>query len=124
MENTEKEQAAAAVDMDELLARVENDRDLLRELIGMFKEDFPKQLASLRPAVEKGDAKRVASLAHTLKGMLANLAAHDAYEKAARLEQLGRNGQIERFDEAFATLEGEASKLLNKLEACTFEVSG
>jgi len=40
-------------DHQELLARVENDRELLRDLLTIFKEDFPRQLLTLREAVKR-----------------------------------------------------------------------
>jgi hypothetical protein len=40
-----------AVNLPELLIRVDNDHDLLCELIGIFKEEFPHILQSLRQFV-------------------------------------------------------------------------
>jgi HPt (histidine-containing phosphotransfer) domain-containing protein len=114
----------SAVDLAELLARVENDRELMRDLIAIFKEDFPRQLQGLRQAVETGDAKQVAAFAHTLKGMLSNLAAHQAAAGASQLEQLGRNGEVASFHNAFSSLEREAAKALRELDTCMAEVSG
>ena len=39
-----------AVNLDELLARVDNDRELLRDLIVIFKSEFPGQMSALRLA--------------------------------------------------------------------------
>ena len=47
-----KELAPLIFDHQELLARVENDRELLRDLLTIFKEEFPLQLRALREAVE------------------------------------------------------------------------
>jgi CheY-like chemotaxis protein/HPt (histidine-containing phosphotransfer) domain-containing protein len=124
MKKTEKELTTAPLDMAELLARVENDLELMRDLVAVFREDFPKQLQSLRAAVENGDAKRVAASAHTLKGMLGNLAAHDAAARAAQLEQLGRNGDVAAFPATFAMLEQDGVKLLSELDNCLSEVRG
>jgi CheY-like chemotaxis protein len=54
-------------DQEELLARVENDRELIRDLLAIFKEEFPRQLLALREAVEAGDGDRVATAADTLR---------------------------------------------------------
>lgn len=111
------------IDFAELLARVENDRELMRDLLAIFKEEFPRHYQALRAAVESRDAKQVASEAHTLKGMLANLAAREAAEVAARLEQLGRNGETERFQESIAAFDNIAEELLQQADACMAEVS-
>jgi HPt (histidine-containing phosphotransfer) domain-containing protein len=105
-------------DHDELLARVENDRELLRELLEIFKDEFPRQLLALREAVEAKDGTRVATAAHTLKGMLSNLAATQAATTAGRLEQAGRRGQAGGFAQLFSIFESDARKLLLQLEAC------
>jgi two-component system sensor histidine kinase/response regulator len=109
-------------DYEELLARVENDRELLRDLLMIFREEFPRQLLALREAVEARDGNRVAAAAHTLKGMLSNLAATQAAATAARLEHLGRQGEASGFDEVFAAFESDARILLPQLDACMPEV--
>ena len=109
-------------DPRELLARVEHDRDLLNELLIIFKEEFPRQLQALHDAVDSGDGKLVAASAHFLKGMLSNLAAHQAAASAGRLEALGRSGEASAFQEAFSAFARDAMKLLPQLDACMAEV--
>jgi two-component system sensor histidine kinase/response regulator len=109
-------------DQEQLLARVENDRELLHDLLGIFKQEFPSHLQALREAVVSRDGKLVAAAAHTLKGMLLNLAAGPAAATAGRLEQMGRNGEMQGIQEAFAAFERDAAILLPQLEACMAEV--
>jgi HPt (histidine-containing phosphotransfer) domain-containing protein len=104
-------------DIRELLTRVENDRELLRELLLISIADLPKHLHGLRDAVNASAADHVASRAHTLKGMLANLSAYRAAEAAARLERLGRSGQRSGFQFELAQFEREAEMLLRELES-------
>jgi HPt (histidine-containing phosphotransfer) domain-containing protein len=120
----EKDMPSKQIDFSELLARVENDRDLMRELLSIFKEEFPQRHLALGKAVKSLDAKQVASEAHALKGMLFNLAARGAAEAAARLEQLGREGKSTQFRESLATFDNTAEELLRQLDACLAEVSG
>jgi HPt (histidine-containing phosphotransfer) domain-containing protein len=117
-----KELAPLIFGHEELLARVENDRELLRDLLAIFKEDFPRQLLALREAVDAKDGNRVATAAHTLRGMLSNLAASQAAATAARLEQMGRKNETLGFQEAFGVFENDANKLLPQLDACMAEV--
>jgi CheY-like chemotaxis protein/HPt (histidine-containing phosphotransfer) domain-containing protein len=117
-----KELVPLIFDHEELLARVENDRELLRDLLTIFKEEFPRQLLALREAVQAKDGKRVTSAAHSLRGMLSNLAATRAAGSAARLEQMGRKEEVSGFQEAFAVFENDAEKLLPQLDACMAEV--
>ena len=111
------------IDFAELLTRVENDRELMRDLLLIFKEEFPRHCRALREAVESLDTKQVAWEAHALKGMLSNLAAGEAAGAAARLEQLGRDGKSLEFRESMATFDNIAEELLLQLNTCMAEVS-
>jgi two-component system, sensor histidine kinase and response regulator len=110
------------IDFAELLARVENDRELIRDLLLIFKEEFPRHHLALREAVASLDAKRVASEAHTLKGMLSNLAAREPAGAAARLEQLGRNGETSEFADSLAAFDRLANELLLQVDSCVADV--
>jgi HPt (histidine-containing phosphotransfer) domain-containing protein len=68
MKESEKVSPDLTFDRGELLARVDNDRELLYELLTIFKEEFPRRLQALREAVDSGDGKLVAVAAHGLKG--------------------------------------------------------
>ena len=119
---TESDSHNLTFDPGELLARVDNDRELLRDLLMIFRVEFPRHLLALREAVEAKDGKRVAGVAHTMKGMLSNLAATQAADAAARLEQMGRQDEASGFPEALAAFERDAMKLLPQLETCMAEV--
>ncbi len=112
------------INLEELLARVENDRELMRDLLSIFREEFPRHYQALRGAVDSLDANRVATEAHTLKGMLANLAASEAAGAAAHLEHLARNGEIAKFQESLSNFENIADELSRQVDSCMVEVSG
>jgi two-component system, sensor histidine kinase and response regulator len=120
----EKYMPDVMIDLPELLARVENDREFMRDLLLIFKEEFPRHLDALRNAVNSLDGEKVATEAHTLKGMLSNLAAIPAASAAARLEQLGRNREVAEFQEACASFENLSKELLLQLDTCMAEVCG
>jgi HPt (histidine-containing phosphotransfer) domain-containing protein len=122
MKETEKGSSILTFDHAELLARVDNDRELLHDLLTIFKQEFPRHLKALRAAVESEDGKLVAVAAHTLKGMLLNLAAGQAAAAVGRLEQLARNGETSGFQDALAAFERAATSLLPQLDACMAEV--
>jgi len=109
------------IDVSELLLRVENDRGLARDLLAIFKEEYPPHLDALRDAVDSLDSAQVAAEAHTLKGMLSNLAAEEAATAAARLEQLGRRGEVQGLQAAWASFDGVSKELLQQLDTCLAE---
>lgn len=100
-----------------MLARVDHDRELLCDLLSIFKEEFPGYIKSLEDAVVRKDAADVASVSHTLKGMLSNLALAKASASAARLEQLARTGETASLPDAFAAFEQEVHGLLPEMES-------
>ena len=99
------------------LKRVDGDRELLREIAGLFFEDTPRLVAEVRNAIQRGDGKALERSAHTLKGSIGNFGARTAFEAAFSLEQMGRNGDFARASEAFTQLERQVTLLVPALEA-------
>ena len=114
--------STANINLAELLVRVDNDRDLLRDLLSIFKEEFPSYLRSLQQAVARTDATEIARVSHALKGMFANLAALKAAASASRLEQLARSGETPSLKTAFAEFERDLHGLLPEIDAYLAEV--
>jgi two-component system, sensor histidine kinase and response regulator len=106
----------------ELLERVDKDQDLLRELLNIFKEDFPRTMESLELAVASKDLKSSARLSHTLKGMLSSLGATRAAAAATKLEALSSAGETASLEGALKSLESEADSLVPELDAYMTEV--
>ena len=104
------------IDMAELLTRVDNDLELLRDLVAIFQDDFPRHLDTLRRAVAANDLREVKVASHTLKGMLANLAVSRAATAAAQLEQLAGAGSTESIGSALAEFEREVDGLLVEMQ--------
>jgi HPt (histidine-containing phosphotransfer) domain-containing protein len=108
--------------LPELLERVDNDQVLLRELLDIFKEDFPETLRSLKTAVTDEDLKSSSRLSHTLKGMLSSLGATRAAAAASKLEALSSVGGTASLHAALNALESEAESLFPELDAYMTEV--
>ena len=106
----------ASVNLNDLLARVENDRELLCDLLSIFKQEFPGYLQTLQNAVARNETAQVAGVSHTLKGMLSNLAVTKAAASISRLEQLARAGEISSLRGALAAFEREVQGLLPEME--------
>jgi|ERR671924_1914514 HPt (histidine-containing phosphotransfer) domain-containing protein len=120
----EKLMAKNLIDLEELLERTENDRELMRDLLTIFKEEFPQRLQAVSEAVASLNATSVVLEAHALKGMLSNLAAIEAAEAVAELERLGRNNETSKLLESFSRFKVIAQELSQQIEACMAEVSG
>jgi signal transduction histidine kinase/DNA-binding response OmpR family regulator len=98
-------------DPGDILARVEGDRVLLAELVGIFRAEYPGLLANLRQKVGAGDARGVQEAAHAIKGTVGNFGAPAASEAARELEAMGRGGVLAGADAGVARLEQEVDRL-------------
>lgn len=114
---------ASRVNLPELLSRVDNDRELLLDLLSVFKEEFPRLLRTLHDAVVLQDMKQTAMVSHTLKGMLLNMAVLRAAKSVALLERLAQEETKTSVPNAFAAFETEVQGLLPEMETYIGEVS-
>lgn len=94
-----------------LLARVGGDAKLLRSVTRTFLNDYPTKLRNIRRAIARGNAPELAAAAHAMKGAVAIFGAEDAVQSAFELQQMGRQGNLEKaqaslrkLDEALASL--------------------
>ncbi|WP_379158156.1 ATP-binding protein [Paenibacillus sp. sgz5001063] len=74
----------------------EEEPQLFRTLVDMFKEDTPLRLAALQAAAEAGDLPEMASVAHSLKSGSLGLGAQYFAHVCAGVEQHARRGEYER----------------------------
>jgi len=103
------------------LARVEGDETLLRELIQLFLEDYPRTLQDLRTAIAEGDVRSLERHAHTIKGSAANFEAAPVVTAGLELETSGFRKdltyvapQMENLEAALAQLRGELEAFLTR----------
>jgi HPt (histidine-containing phosphotransfer) domain-containing protein len=123
MPDTNQPLNKSSIDFSELLARVDNDRELLLDLMSIFKEDFPRHVRELADVIAARDLKKIAIVSHTLKGMLANLAVTRAAGAAGKLEQLAREGAAEpEIGDALRAFKREVQGLLPEMDAYMAEV--
>src|SRR5580658_9600337 len=106
-----------AVDVDELLDRLDGDRLFLAELAELFRADYPRQIGAIHEAIQHNDAHGVKQASHALKGALSNLAASEAREMADNLERLGLSGDLASATTALDGLEKELVRTMESLDA-------
>ena len=113
------EQVDGRIDHAALLAGVDGDRDLLRQMVRVFLTDYPQRAAEIKKAVRRGDAVAVERAAHTLKGALGNFAANSAIAAAQELETMAKRGDLDAAGDACATLDSELALLAEELRRLT-----
>lgn len=104
-------------DLKELMDRLDGDQEFLRELLVIFQQDARMNLEKSRTALERNDLTGLSRAAHTLKGMLRNLAMGSAAETAAALEKAASAGLPEESAELLVRLGNELGEILPEVEA-------
>lgn len=107
---------APCCDVRHLLEDIDSDHVLLHELVTIYLQDYPRQLACLHTAIAADDIITVERLAHGLKGAVSNFAARQAHAAAAALEKLAHAGSLSSIARATADLEVELQLLAQALE--------
>jgi CheY-like chemotaxis protein len=85
---------ARGIDRADLLERVGGDAELADEIIRIFIEEYPRQLAAVREAVTRGDAAAIVREAHAFKGASRSAGAGAIGDVCGALESAGRDGRV------------------------------
>ena len=117
-------QKPVSLNADGLIRLFENDQHLFRELVEIFRNDYPQMLNTLRQSLKSTDAKTLSRTAHSLKGMLRNFQAEAAAETAFELEQIGKQGKWDGADQIVDSLAGQLDDVARKLKAVVKKISG
>ncbi len=99
------------------LSRVGGDLELLREVVGLFIDDYPQALVNIRESIAAHDKSSLERHAHSLKGSVSIFGADEASAAALALEKQGRTGDFTGVEEGLSRLEHALSALRPELEA-------
>jgi len=121
MENSTSKHIVSAFNLDEALARVDGDWQLLGELATLFLEECPHMLAEIREALAAQDPKALQHSAHTLKGSVGNFGAVTVFHAALTLEKMGRQQDLSTASDALVQLEAELARLQPELATLAAE---
>ncbi|HEV2276806.1 MAG TPA: response regulator [Acidobacteriaceae bacterium] len=104
---------------DEALAleRLDGDEDLLAEVMAIFLEQAPRQLASLQAAIAAGDSQAAGNIAHSMKGELSSFGIAGVSECARRIETLAHEGNLEAMATEFAALESHVEEVMQSMQS-------
>ena len=91
-------------------------KDLFREIAGMFLETCPDYIARIKKGIAENDGGILEREAHSLKGAIGNFGAREAYEVAHRLEKLGKEREMAMAAEELSNLEGAINQLVSEMK--------
>ena len=102
-------------DSAKALERLDGDEQLLHEIVQIFLEESPGQLADLKRALTEANAELLEKTAHRLKGELSYLGMPTVSLKANQLEQMGRERDLDHAAEVFTEFETEVSAVADNM---------
>jgi HPt (histidine-containing phosphotransfer) domain-containing protein len=105
------------VNMPDLLDRVDDDLEFMRELFQLFRVEFPRLQIELQEAVSRKDLQQAAKTAHMLKGMLANLSIERPASAMEIVEHAAVDEDQSGTEDALIVFRGKVLSLLPCLDA-------
>ncbi|EFI36335.1 multi-sensor hybrid histidine kinase [Desulfonatronospira thiodismutans ASO3-1] len=102
-------------DQEALLTRMGNDSELACEILTLYLEGSPANMAVLKEALDHKDWKRAFKEAHSIKGNSANAGCLRVSETAKEIEKDLQEGSVDG-------LQDKATELEKELEKCRMEI--
>ena len=88
------------------LSRMDGSYEVCVQIAEAFFVECPRLMAALRAALQRKNAVELASLAHALKGTIANFTDGAAFQSVVKVEQLAKEADLHRAGECFRTRGG------------------
>jgi HPt (histidine-containing phosphotransfer) domain-containing protein len=119
----ERNKELPVLDREAMLATVEGDLELLRELVELFLAECPGLVAEMRRALQQKDAATVERVAHTLKGAVGNFGGLRTSAAARAVEAEARANRLDEAQRLLPTLEDDLAQVCRGLSAYLSEVA-
>ena len=94
-------------DKEGALIRIGGNEGLLKTLAGIFARDGMPQLSELKSAIESGKLEDAAHVAHSVKGVAANLGGLKLQTVAAAMEQAAKSQNVALLEATFQEFEDQ-----------------
>ncbi|MEC9281813.1 MAG: Hpt domain-containing protein [Bdellovibrionota bacterium] len=92
------------LDFEHIEMITDGDKNFLKQLIDIYKEDCEERLVTIKNAIEAKSSSDLYREAHTFKGASSNLGAIQATKLSANLENLGRDESFENSENIYENL--------------------
>ncbi|WP_198002374.1 response regulator [Chlorobium ferrooxidans] len=103
--------------IDDVLFRLQNDREIILIIIGQFLLEAALQITELQAAAAEHDTERVRILSHTIKGAAATVGGQELSRCAAIIEQGAKSGDLTGIDEHLRDLNASYLRFKERVEA-------
>jgi two-component system, sensor histidine kinase and response regulator len=116
--------ASGSLNVKTLLAGFGGRADLVKEVIGVFLDDVPAMLTQLKDACASGEAARIGSAAHAIKGSVGLFSQGEAFEKTRDLERRARAGDASDAVRAAGDIEESVTRLTTEMRSLRDTLTG
>ncbi|MCA1899884.1 MAG: response regulator, partial [Chloroflexi bacterium] len=103
-------------DLEGALFRFGDDREFMKQMVREFREHLPARLTEFKSALEAGDIQGLGRMAHNLKGVSLNFNAAPLAEASLRLEQCGKQENLDAAPALVERVEFEIKRLEEYLD--------
>jgi len=108
-ENNEAD--VACLDLTEALERAMGDASFLEMLLTEYMEQMPDLIDSVKAALQTRETVKLKNLAHSLKGMSANLGCTSVFQVAMHLEDAAEKEELSTCEALLLKLDKEVQKI-------------
>lgn len=109
------EQIPAGFDTGTLLGYLSGDVALAWKLIGLFQKNSMADSRRLKDLIVQGDVQGVIETSHRLKGAAIYVSADRVRDIAGELEEIARDGNLDRASQVLQVLERELARCRTKV---------
>lgn len=99
------------IDLNQVMKRLDHDKDFFYELLNIYREEFPAKIQELEKSIAEKKFKLIQEIGHFLKGSSANLGLTYLQEESSKMEQAGKEKDIHKAEKAFKNLNKEFDDL-------------
>lgn len=107
---------SSSFDPRTLWDRVNGDEALLRELVGIFLDEYPMVLRNIGAGIRQQSFDQVRKFSHKLKGTALQFSGSGVSALAASLERMGLEKSLQDAERLFSNLEHETEELARSLQ--------
>ena len=103
------------LDIEELLERVQDDKELMLELFDIYLEDYVGKRVALEQACKSSNFEEIKSIGHSLKGASGNISAKSVREICMTFEDMGKNELLTGWENLIADLDKQIELLKEQI---------
>lgn len=112
------------IDLDEVLERVQDDKELLLELFEIFSQDYSQKIQKLKTAIAEKNFEMIKDLIHSIKGAAGNISAKAIHATCMIIEHLARDENLPAIQTSLPVLEGHFQNLEKRMAEIKSQFGG